>query len=99
MLLGGLLMTAMGGVMALGALHPATLRCEYRTNPLGIDAAALRLSWTLEAKLRGQMQIAYQVLVASSPGPLERDKGDLWDSGKVASDRSVQVAYGGKPLT
>ncbi|HZT40993.1 MAG TPA: glycoside hydrolase family 78 protein [Chthonomonadaceae bacterium] len=98
MLLGGLLMTAIAGVMALGALHPATLRCEYRTDPLGIDVAAPRLSWTLEAKPRGQMQAAYQVLVASSPGTLRHDQGDLWDSGKVASDRSVQIVYGGQPL-
>src|SRR5579871_5207114 len=99
MLLGGLLMTAIGGVMALGALHPTTLRCEYKVNPLGIDVAAPRLSWTLESKRRGQMQAAYQVLVASSPETLREDRGDLWDSGKVPSDRSVQIVYAGPPLT
>ena len=26
------------------------------------------------------------------------DKGDLWDSGKVTSDQSIQVRYAGKPL-
>jgi len=30
-------------------LAPATLRCEYRQNPLGIDPAKPRLSWTLAA--------------------------------------------------
>ncbi|NLH15621.1 MAG: hypothetical protein GX455_03475, partial [Phycisphaerae bacterium] len=28
-----------------GALEVEYLRCEYRVNPLGIDAAAPRLSW------------------------------------------------------
>ena len=44
---------------------------------------------------RGQKQTAYQVLVASTPELLAKDQGDLWDSGKVASDQSIQVEYGG----
>ena len=44
------------------------------------------------------MQTAYQVLVASSEELLKKDKGDLWDSGKVESDQSIQVEYAGKPL-
>ena len=28
-----------------------------------------------------------------------RNQGDLWDSGKVNADRSIQVPYGGKPLS
>jgi alpha-L-rhamnosidase len=82
---------------------PARLRCEYRENPLGIDAEKPRLSWVIEdggqkSDLRGQRQTAYQVLVASSEELLKKDKGDIWDSGKVASDQSIQVEYAGKPL-
>ena len=47
---------------------------------------------------RGQKQTAYQVLVASTPKLLAKDQGDLWDSGKVASDQSIQVEHVGKPL-
>ena len=47
---------------------------------------------------RGQRQIAYQVLVASTPELLAADRGDLWDSGKVASDQSIQIEYAGKAL-
>lgn len=47
------------------AVTVADLRCEYRTNPLGIDVTAPRLSWKLESKARGARQTAYQVLVAS----------------------------------
>ena len=38
------------------------------------------------------------MLVASTPELLAKDQGDLWDSGKVASDQSIQVEYAGKPL-
>ena len=44
------------------------------------------------------MQSAYHVLVASSAESLHRGQGDVWDSGKVSSDDSIQVAYAGKRL-
>ena len=59
------------------------LRCEYRKDPLGIDVAKPRFSWVLDAG----RQTAYQIVV-----------GDTWDSGKIASDQSVNVGYTGKPL-
>lgn len=74
------------------------LRCEYLANPLGIDARQPRLSWLLESSQRGQVQTAYQVLVASSENLLRKNKGDLWDTGKVPSDQSIQVRYVGRPL-
>lgn len=74
------------------------LRCEYLDNPRGIDALKPRLSWVLKSDERGQKQTAYQVLVASTPAILTKDQGDLWDSGKVNSDQSIQVGYAGKPL-
>jgi len=75
------------------------LRCEYRVNPLGIDVVNPRLSWIMESSQRGQRQIAYQILVASSEENLQNNKGDLWNSGRVKSDRSTHVEYKGKQLT
>ncbi|MEE9602600.1 MAG: family 78 glycoside hydrolase catalytic domain, partial [Thermoguttaceae bacterium] len=75
------------------------LRCEYLTNPVGIDAIAPRLSWRMHDARRGAKQAAYQVLVAGSPEVLAEDRGDLWDSGKVDSAQSIGVAYGGKRLS
>ena len=86
---------------AEGILAPTDLRCEYRKNPLGIDTAKPRLSWHLDAadpNARGQGQRAYQVLAASSEERLRNDQGDFWDTGRVESDKSIQVPYGGKPL-
>ncbi len=85
-----------------GGLRPDDLRCEYLINPPGIDDLHPRLSWKLtptDQNWRGQRQLAYQVLVASERSFLDQDRGDLWDSGKVQSDRSIHVEYGGRPLS
>lgn len=77
------------------------LRCEYLNNPQGLDARHPRLSWTLvptDPKDRGQRQRSYRLLVASKAALLARDVGDLWDTGEVASDQSVDLPYEGKPL-
>jgi alpha-L-rhamnosidase len=81
-----------------GDLQVARMTCDYRTNPLGVDAATPQLSWRFESNERGQKQTAYQVLVASSLKLLAKSEGDLWDSGKVESDENTGVIYGGKPL-
>ena len=88
---------------ALHAADAANLRCEYQNNPLGIDVEKPQLSWVMEdggqkTEDRGRKQTAYQILVASTPELLAKDKGDLWDSGKVESDQSIHVEYAGKPL-
>jgi len=77
------------------------LRCEYLSNPLGIDARAPRSSWKLLAvrpEARNLAQSAYQIVVASTENSLGEDQGALWDTGKIVSDQSLHVAYGGKPL-
>ncbi len=74
------------------------LRCEYLTNPLGIDIARPRLSWELRDDRRGVRQSAYQIQVATDKAALHKDAADLWDSGKVASDQSAHVVYAGEAL-
>ncbi|MEI7830396.1 MAG: family 78 glycoside hydrolase catalytic domain [Prolixibacteraceae bacterium] len=76
----------------------ADLRCEYLTNPTGIDVPIPRLSWKMKSAKQGATQTAYHILVASSDSLLRQDKGDLWDSGMTKSDQSSQVEYHGKPL-
>ena len=83
---------------ALAGVQVNRLRCEYLENPLGINAAQPRLSWILDSTERGQKQTAYQILVGASVEELKKDRGDLWDSGKINSDQTTFVPYGGKPL-
>ena len=87
-----------GEEAAASKLAPTSLRCEYLVDPLGIDARHPRLSWMLESSERAQVQSAYQVLVASDLEGLSKDRGDLWDSGKVPSASTTHIAYGGRPL-
>ena len=72
---------------AAAGVQPIRLRCESAENPSGIDHAKPRLGWLLESKDAGVMQTAYQIEVAG-----------VWDSGKVESDRSVAIPYGGPTL-
>jgi alpha-L-rhamnosidase len=96
------------GRSALGAapesaaeMTPDKLRCEYLTDPLGVDEPAPRLSWILRPDkpgVSGLRQSAYQIQVGSSAGILESGTPDLWDSGNIRSDQSIQVEYAGRPL-
>jgi len=63
------------------------LRCENLLDPQGIDVAKPRLSWILDSSSPNEKQTAYEVVV-----------NGLWDSGRVESDQSIQVEYGGKEL-
>lgn len=88
----------LAAVSCVLAAAPEQLRCEGLRDPLGIDRPSPRLSWALPPGGRGLAQTARQVLVADSPESLTADRGTLWDSGKVVSDQSQWVPYGGAPL-
>ncbi len=82
-------------------MQPVNLKCEFTKNPAGIDLQEPRLSWNIEVSdpdVRGMRQTAYQILVATSPEILNREEGDIWNSGKVQSDRMHQITYSGVPL-
>ncbi|MDZ7374409.1 MAG: family 78 glycoside hydrolase catalytic domain [candidate division KSB1 bacterium] len=77
---------------------PTQLRCEYQSHPLGTDIASPRFSWKLADGRPGARQTAFQILVATTRGLLDKDKADVWDSGIISTDQSVNVPYGGPPL-
>jgi hypothetical protein len=83
---------------AFAALTPVNLRCDYAVNPAGVDSAQPRLFWQVESARRGARQSAYEILAASSVPDLARDHGDLWASGKILSDETLQIPYAGKKL-
>ena len=91
----------MAGFVSLAVfarVTPGDLRCEYQTNPLGLDTTQPRLSWILESSERNQTQSAFQILAASTPEKLSESKAYLWNSGKIVSGESIGIVYGGKPL-
>jgi alpha-L-rhamnosidase len=82
----------------LSPVKLADLQAEHQTNPIGIGFARPRLSWKLISNRAGEMQSAYEIRAGSSEANLTADKPDVWDSGKIVSDQSVLVNWGGKPL-
>lgn len=82
-------------------VQPYDLQCEYLRNPLGLDVLQPRLSWKFgtTSLARGLKQTAYQVLVASTQALLDKDSGDLWNSGTIHSSESVNITYTGAPLS
>ncbi len=94
------LLTAIVAIMSSSAAsaHVTRLQCEYTTQPIAVEATAPRLSWNTEFAGTNWKQSAYQILVATTQDLLKKDEGNCWDSGKITSDRSIQVVYQGKPL-
>jgi alpha-L-rhamnosidase len=90
--------TVRGSVEPVSPVQLVDLRCEYRTAPLGVDIKTPCLSWRMESDEPGQKQMAYRILVADSPEKLTGEKGNLWGSGRVVSDRSQHIVYAGQPL-
>jgi len=63
------------------------------------------LRWAWESLLdqanstdRGLRQTAYQIIVSLSLTLLQKSNGDLWNSGKVFSDKMAYIKYEGKLL-
>jgi alpha-L-rhamnosidase len=76
-------------------LSISQLTCEYKVNPLGIDAgAAPRISWKLKCEARACMQTAYRIQISATTNFDQ----PLWDSGQINSSQSVLVELHGLQL-
>lgn len=85
-------------VSTFGQTQPSSLKCEYLTNPEGIDMQSPRFFWKLTSAEDAQFQTAYQILVATSAEKLDQNIGDAFDSKTVKSSKSIQIEYKGKKL-
>src|SRR5687768_9559273 len=80
-------------------MRAADLRVERAANPLGLGLEPPRFSWTVAAERRGTRQVAYRVVVGSTPDAVARGDGEIWDSGEVSSAENAWVTYGGPTLS
>jgi alpha-L-rhamnosidase len=83
-----------------GPNAPSGLTCELMTRA---ELAVIRnprpeFGWVVNSTLPNDTQTAYQILVASDRAMLEKNTGDLWDTGKTASTQQANMEYAGKPL-
>jgi alpha-L-rhamnosidase len=85
-------------IHASDTFKTTNLRTEYKINPIGIDASQPRFSWEIVSTKRNFIQGAYQIRAAASEENLKANKNLLWDSKKIESEKSNQVAYNGTPL-
>ena len=74
-----------------GGGKPVSLKCEYRTDPIGIETVHPRLSWQ-----SGDGQTAWRIRAASTEDRLLSGDADLWDSGRICGRETYGVAYSGK---
>lgn len=73
------------------------VRTEYQRNPIGIDVKKPRFSWKMESDKQDTVQEAYQIQVTQM-NFLGNSERIVWNSGKVESEESVLVEYGGEDL-
>jgi len=83
---------------AASAVTVDSLRAESLISPLGLGTRHPHLGWKIVSSRRGELQHAYRILVASDRAHLDRNEGDLWDTGKVPSERQNEIPYAGSPL-
>lgn len=84
--------------MCAGGFSAFDLRCEYMHNPLAVNTDRPKFSWKAASDGRGFMQGAYEIVVSATEEEASRGIGTLWSSGKVESDASLHIPYGGEPL-
>ena len=75
-----------------GSLDKLTV--EYTQTPLGIDEEHPRFSWQMQVPdgVRGCRQTAYQLTI------LDEANKEVWNTGKVKGEGSLNIAYAGSPL-
>lgn len=79
-------------------VKPVELKCEYKTNPTGLDEKHPRFSWIIKYEGHNSFQTAYRIIIASSIQSILIKEGDVWDSGKVSSPESTLIRFTGNPL-
>lgn len=74
------------------------LTCEQIINPLGVDHKQPMLSWMIESTENDVQQSAYEIIVSDSKSGIDKNVGNMWSTGRVASDETVFIPYQGASL-
>ncbi|MFM2146542.1 MAG: hypothetical protein RL732_1378, partial [Bacteroidota bacterium] len=86
------------GLMAFSAFSStaqvtlARLTCEHQVDPQAVNDLHPRFGWELQSAKRNVSQKAYEVIVWEGKKP-------IWKTGRVESDQSQYIAYGGPALS
>ena len=63
---------------ASSPVRVASVLCDGRVEPVGVEPGGVRFSWIMESDSRGQAQRAYEIEVATGREPLVRGVADTW---------------------
>ena len=89
--------TSLAFIMASGMAFADTsikdFRVQHSDKPLAVEDKHPLFSWKMDSDVRGQRQTAYQISVIR-----EVDGSEIWNTGRVESDKSVDIAYNGVAL-
>ena len=83
----------LSAVAALAAPSVKDFRVQHADTPLAVEDRHPVFSWKMDSGQRGARQTAYQLSVVR-----ESDGSELWNTGRVESDRSVDIPYQGVAL-
>src|SRR3569623_1179111 len=77
--------------LSFGQTKVQNFLTENLDNHISVGVSHPRFSWQLNSDKGNVLQTAYEIKVVSN-------KSVIWNPGKVQSDQSVHVPYGGSPL-
>ncbi len=90
---------ALSATMCINAgVKLSAVLLDTQDNPVGVGNTAPAFSWQIQSKSNDVVQTAYQIVVATSKAGLNGNSGMVWNSGKVVSDKSVNIIYKGAKL-
>ncbi len=81
--------------------QPATiinLLCNNGISPSTIDKKPPRFSWQFKTSEKNFSQTAFELLISDTYLLLKNGKANVWNSGKINTDQSINNIYGGKDL-
>jgi alpha-L-rhamnosidase len=73
------------------------LKCEYLSNPLGIDCKNPHFNWQLKSDANGASQQAYQIIVGTDSAGVSNGNGNQWASGTI-NGNPIPAIYNGPAL-
>jgi len=77
--------------------QPTNLKCNGQVNPLNIGDITPELSWIFNDSDIGDVQSAYQIIVANNLSNINNNIGNIWDTSKKIGPL-IKVVYSGQSL-
>ncbi len=74
------------------------LQEPYNYQIIGIGKKEPLLGWQIVSKEENIIQKAYRIIVSKNKEKIDKNIGELWDTNKVESNKSINIKYSGKEL-